>query len=497
MNENRAPQKSVEIDIKEMIVKLLMQWKMMLVFALLIAVLLCGMKYAKDIRAFDAEMASYNQLIEQSSRAEEERIAEVMDTLSEKDKSTVSFVVSEKENVNLLREYINNSVLMKTDPTNQKVLKKVYGITGDISNITFLVNDYSSFIYSDEITEKIKPLIGEEVENEYVTELFYTSEDTKTTDSINNEEDLHGNNAVVRVNLALPEDADADGISKALDEAFYEHASSLKERYAHSITVVSAETAHLYHKNNADRKNDVFNRVNGLENNIRNMENYLTPEQKAAISSIEAIKASYNDADDESEAEGIEKPVKPIMDKKYLVLGFGLGVFLYIFVYAFILILRNRINSADSLEKYTNARLLGAIASDGGTNRTRILTRSKLMEKLLSRNDKNGRDHIEEITETISAICSHLGKNDIALFDTREGVKDSNGYLDKLISVAGDKGVRIRLLDAAAQVEESELLSISDAVILADADTRVQILEKLLILFREYDIRLLGNLYVR
>ena len=125
MNNSTYQQPETLINIKEIIWDVLEQWKAALIAALLMALLACGAKYAKDMRSYNAREAA------EASKAEtnistEERIAAILEGLPEDGRATVEFMIEQNEWIETEKDYINNSILMNTNPTAQRTLTLTY-----------------------------------------------------------------------------------------------------------------------------------------------------------------------------------------------------------------------------------------------------------------------------------------------------------------------------------------------------------------------------------
>ena len=70
MNNQTYQKQVIEINIKELIWDLLAQWKAVLLVSLIMALLMCGARYAKDKSAFDASIIAQKEAEAQKALAD-------------------------------------------------------------------------------------------------------------------------------------------------------------------------------------------------------------------------------------------------------------------------------------------------------------------------------------------------------------------------------------------------------------------------------------------
>lgn len=486
-------QQLLEIDFRELIYKLLSQWKAILIASVIMALLICGMKHTQDVRAYKAGQEAEKIAEQQASIPLDERIAEALAALPAEEREAVSFLAQEKIWINEQKDYFNNSVLMKTNPSNQRVLKMVYEITGeDAAVMQGLLHNYSLFLYSDEVCEAIKPYIAPEADNKYISELFYEEVDDEETKT-----EISDKNVIFDINLVLPESADADEITAALDNAIRTYCSKTQPEYHHSIKKMGADDVHLYHKKNVDSRNSMFSNVNNIQNNLRNSEAYLTESQIAAWTGINAMLSEAEKAEDNAKI--VKAAVAaPGYSKKYALLGFVLGAFLYAFVYVVILILSGVTVSAASLKNITGSRLLGEAYYDNKAAGLKKLFHSKLVNKIYHRNTEECDRNIVKMKASIDAACKHKNIEHLSYIDLT-GEESKNSAPDVFAAVikgSPEKISSIKIDDADDQFSEGALLKIENAVLVAGNKTKAATLSKIISLCHEYDINLLGSMYI-
>ena len=155
---NTYQQPETEINLKEVIWDLLSQWKAVLITALLMALLVCGAKHAKDVKAFNAAEALQDEAAseEQAGLTPEERIAAVLEALPEDEREQVEYVSEQAEMAESMREYLRDSIRMHTDPTNQRRLVQIYNLTANNrGDLAILATIYSRMLQDEDFIKNI------------------------------------------------------------------------------------------------------------------------------------------------------------------------------------------------------------------------------------------------------------------------------------------------------------------------------------------------------
>lgn len=498
MSNQSYRQQTIELDYKEIIWKLLQQWKALLLIALLVAGLMAGAKYRNDQAAYNAAVQAKAEEEAQSTLPVDERIEMVLQTLADSERDSVMFVVSEKEWLNHQYEYIHDSILMKTDPTNQRVLKMVYDIDCDDSDLPALDKQYKNYIFSETVIDALQPVIDPKASKEYIGELFYMD---PSEESASEPVD-----AAIAFNIVLPEEADAGEVEKIITKEIKAYEGSIQGKYPHSITLAGADDVHIFHSDNVKKRRDLNDNINVCSNAIKNTTQGLSAAQNAAIDKIVKIKAESETtgaADAEVTAEQASIPV-PGVNKKHLILGFMLGLCLYALVYVVLLFFKGCVNSVDEAERYTGFRVLGDVYYIKEAKGIKKLLQSKKLANLHYKKSIYSSQQIGYLAETIKAMCSNEGIKEVDLItfegSKRNGSAEANGHLETIISNLTDRlkelGIRLNRTSVGEEINEGQFLDMQNALVVVSDGTKASNLNKLTALLTEYKINKLGGLYI-
>lgn len=482
MSNSFNQQPVTEINLKELFWKMLTQWKALLIVSLIMALLLCGTKHVKDVHAYNDELEAQKKAEKQATLSLDERMEKAMEMLPNDEAESVCYLLREQEWLNTQKEYLNDSILMNTDPTNQRVLKLVYDIEADNPNkIATLIDNYYLFLQSEEIIEAIKPYFSIGADNKYITELFYKEETDMSFPTAKE---------TLTINLVLTEDTDAEDVRDAINDTLAKNTKKMQALYPHSLALVGEEETHVYHEENVNRRREIFGNINGLETSIDNTKNKLSTEQEAAFEAL---------ADYSLSADAIEdKPEVPGWSKKYAVFGFVVGAVIYAGIYVLLTIIKGGIGSAAGLRTLTGARLFGEIYYNNKEKTWRKLFYSNFINRIRYKGKNNTSEQINMIVDAICSVCEHLGSKSVTFFTTDDVEKNDQSVeiIEKILEKVLSNGVNASVIYASNNIEENHLLDTKNAVFVASEYTKASILSNVLSICADYDIKTLGCIYL-
>lgn len=503
MNNSLYKQQGMEINLREIIWDLLSQWKAVLIAALIMMLLVTGAKYHRDSNAYDAAMQDKEAA--QTESTPDERIADILEALPDDEVATVEYMIKQNEWIETEKEYMNNSILMNTNPANQRTLLLDYFISASDSaesKMTALMYGYAGYLSNEKLINSVGQIIAPGTDSKYIAELISANSDNSGKQSGNYTliTDSASDGAVMEVRIVLPDEADAAAVESAVTTALTGYTSELGNKIGnHEISLISSSEAYLFNNVAVTNHNNIMSTVYNLQNNAKNMKMTLSDGQKAAIESITAIKkeaaAAAQEVNDESEKEVVEaEPSRPGISKKYAVLGFVLGALIYAFIYVLLIIITGRVNYASDAERYTQSRLLGEIYTRTENKTLRMLMHSNLVNKYRYRNKTDADLQMEKLSDTLEAVCRHEGIQDAVVINLAG--ERSKAMLNKIAEKVSAKGLNINPIEISEDVEEKSLLSLTHALIAMDSKTKISKVTKTASLCNDYDVNTLGSVFI-
>ena len=492
MNNSYSTPRTIEIDLKDLIWKLLMQWKAILLVCIFMALLIPGIKYVKDSNAYKTALAEKKKAEEEASKPVEERIDAALKLLPAGQRDDVLFVVQQQDMVNVQKDYLNNSILLNTDPASQRQLSLKFVLKSETgTDMRTLADAYSTCIRRTSSLESLREIISPDTSLEYIDELINTE----------NKDILAGDaeSAVYTVTITLPDDADADRINSFIDSEVSDFHDEISSSIGdHSILKVNVEDHSVFNKDIIDRRTDLTNSVNNLNNSIDAAKGKLSAEQQAAYESIVAIRQS-SDTVQKAASEGNDSSTdlqKPGFSKKYAVLGFLLGAFLYAGIYVVMLILKKVVASASTAQSYTGTRLLGEIYKKADRKGLQWLLTSDIVARWRYKDKLDADKQISALAATVDAVCAHHDTDKLTMI--LSGVEDGFGDLvDRIVKACGSEDNKISFdLINADKMDEKTLGSVKNAAYVLCSKSKADNLGSLMSLVRDYDVTLLGTVYL-
>lgn len=505
MDNTSYQQPEMEINLKELIWDLLEQWKAVLVVALLTAIIVAGARYYKDIKAYNTVMSTKEEA-SQLGKTAEERISDVLASLPEGEVATVEFMINQSEWMKTEKEYMNKSILMNTNPTNQRTLMLDYYISmSDASEakMAALVYGYAGYLKDESLLNNMGEIIAPDAEQKYIAELISSNVDMNGTGNISGKDtapmiDSDADGAIVEVRIVLPDNADATSVETAMTSSLSKYTTELKNKIGnHSINLINSTEAHIFNASAVNNHNIIMTTIYNLQSNEKNMQAALTGSQRAAIDSIKAIKREAKESaatGQEGKQSSYEVMQKPGVNKKYTLLGFMLGVIGYGFTYLLLLIIKGRINTVNDAVRYSQARLIGEIYQKQDYKGLCKLLHSNLVCKYRYGKKADTDNQINNTVDALEAVCKQEGLQEVAIISTAE---DCEGLITEIIDKTKEKNIETRLIKVLDTVNIKELSSLTHAVLFTDTETKISKLAELVTACKDYDVSVVGNVFAR
>ena len=495
MNRNNNQQRIIKINAADIFWGFFEQWKAILIVALIMAVLACGFKHASDVKAFEASQKQNGKAIEQSNLSQEERIEKILGALSDTDRAAVEYALREQDWYDTEMTYLEESLMMGIDPTNQTVLKFFFSVNAaQNATLPTLIKLYTSFLDSDEMAEEIRPHIAGGEKNKYLYELISTG--NRSDDQALSEETSEIG-TVFTVFIVLPDGSDKDGIESAVIEKVNEYSSELMGKYPHRIAYEGCSVMKKYDSTMTTRRNNLFNNINTLEKSLKNLKASMSEQQRSALETIRKIKSQKDNADPEKEEAEEKKSAvkKPGYSPKHALFGFIVGVMLYAVLYVVMFAVRGVVGSVSGAEEYSENRAVGEIYTERRKKGLSGLFHSKIVDKLRYKGKLDSNLQINKTIDALEAIKERDNIDAITLLNIAERNEASDKVLLDIIEAGKNMKVNLSPVEVP-DMRENDFNAIDNAVIMMSGQTKAAAVWKLMDLCNSYDVRQLGCIYI-
>ena len=507
MNNQSYKQQEIVIDIKDILWKLLSQWKAILLVSIVTALIVCGTGYLKDMRAYKAQQMADAEARKQSSLPAGDRISDLLEALPEEDREAVQELIREREWLSDQREYLRESIYMNLDAADQIMVVQPFEIkVSDYAIAPLLSKSYEMYVMDEDFAKALVDSVSPENDYKYVSELLTYNVTEKSNTNLDN------GRVVFSVSVKIPYDADPDSVAEDVKKNIEKYSQDLKSKYSHEINDLEYSVSRSYGYDMSNRQNTVLYWINNMDNTIKNAEQSLSEQQKMTIDAIMKIKDSVdtvdneedlsgntveNDSADDSE-NGVEnEPKAPAINAKKAVTGFALGLLLYAGIYIVLIIMGGTVNSALCAGCYTGTRLIGEVYYNETPTLLGRLLRSNLIEKYHYKEKADTNAQIGRITESLAAVCSHAGTKTLTIMDCIGAVDiNASGIISSIVAETEKKGIESNTIDVSETIDENMLLDSEKAVIMVGDCTKTTTIRSLMTLCHEYDIKTLGSAYI-
>lgn len=383
-----------EIDLVALLKRVCVQWRAILIFSIIIGLLASGIKYAKDVNAYNASLStqkiSSKEAVETSGLKQDEIDA-------------VQQAVSQKKQIKALTTYITESEYMNLDAMNCRQLSILYYIKADKgSDAADLLAVYNEMLQSDDSVKAIKEAVGVKVPAKYIRELI-SAFDAKSSDRGSYAQD--SSTDVMKVTFNLPEGADSKAVEETIEKLIKAYDVTDLGIAKGKIRKISSEVNTVMNKNMQTDQQNYTNNLSNLKSTYNTAVNSFNDKQKSLLDTLleenglsddntEAgagntdVSSSSNDTSAETAT-----AIKPSFSKKYFAVGFVIGILLYVFLAVIVGILGKRCSAVAG----SNSGFVIGSLFDTAQKKKNFIFRDRLLEKCLYRNQSDLDSGIDRI----------------------------------------------------------------------------------------------------
>lgn len=414
--QRESLKENLELNLADICWKLLMQWRPIIVFSILVALAVSGIKYYKDTAAYKtAVQATTEQKTKKTSYSEKD-IEKLQDKLSDTELNAVETAVFNQRKILTDQKYLDSSILMQIDSQNKHVVYIDYYISGAKPKFSeLLCRSFSSRFYDRDILKKLSQTMNEDINPSDLQKVMGELIDVDYTGTTQSVSTAAGEGyqvstevyPVITVSVVLPADTDSAAVVKAVNVSMKSISKDLNKTVGkHQLNVLESYDKYTVDNDLKDTQNRVKDEIlTSQSNNATAIESF-TDDQKSLYnaeilnlkdemgidatetknssakgstsasseSDTTSAKESGSDTNSKSDTASGDKSgstsasddsltslsaEKPSFSKKYCAVGFIGGLFIYIVCYILIIALRHRVNSGDDLADVTNLRKFG------------------------------------------------------------------------------------------------------------------------------------------
>lgn len=371
-----------EINLQELFWNILLGWRSIICFGLIFALLLGGVKYAKDMRSY---RAAQNVKLEQKEQE-----------LTEEEKQQIADAGELMAQINEYEKYMNTSKLMEIDPYEKNIVTLRYRIKSDYTfNYTKdnqkdytddVVTAYANYAGGGEMTRKIIEGAKLDIDQEDLCEL----------------ESVWENDTFVNIEFTYPEKEKLEDVSKVIKAQMGQKEEEFQSIGSHTLILQSEYQNVVVDSNLAERRNTIATNVANIKTQLDNMKTNMSEQQLKLLEKEESKDTKKKE----------EKPaaVKPGFSLKYAVLGGIFGVFLICIWIVCKMLFTARLQNSEEIRSLYGVRMLGEVAVESEKDRFLSVIDKKLLAVKNRRKKKLSQEQqIKLVSANIALSCRQQG----------------------------------------------------------------------------------------
>lgn len=429
----------IEIDVADLLKKICMKWKQVLLCALVCAVVFGGYGYLRARRAQASEI----------SAAENSALLEEIELTEEEQRGVADAIRLENE-IKGLEEYLENSILMQADPYHKNKAVMLYRISqAEGKELPGIAESYLHFAVNGGAAEALKESGNSawDMDKGYLNEVISAYQKTGSV-PYQMVMDYDVQNDMPAQTFFYIEVTGSDGgmteqLAKDMQSVLKDYSTVAGEKLgSHKLSLlgsginVTADTSLL------TQQRDKRSQLSADQASLKAMTDAFSEGQKAVYKNEESTGDGQENAEEAATAESSG------INKKYIVLGFAGGIFLYCCVFACWYLLQGTVKTAEEMkERYTfpvygSIHLCGRAGAEKGklpaeqqkiqeqaqaSNRIRMACKNQEITKICAASDfvfgKQERGCMEKIRTQlkdwgIDAVIIENASADTAVWDT-------------------------------------------------------------------------------
>ncbi len=474
---------NVTLDLFDYLWNLIAQWKVIVIFALIISLLAMILTYVKDMRA-------YNNAGVQTVTMESLR-----EGMGDEDYVTVQYGVRQKLLLEKYQAYLDIAPLQEIDPTSEHVLKTTYIVKGaDEMTTVSLVDLYNGLFLSEDFIAGITNMLTDEGERQYASSLIVPGAVATTATS---EKETTVGSSVFAVTVILLDDMDASTVASFVEDQVSAYSKELQDVVgAHEVTMISQDETNLVNIELAAQMRDVMEYSYYIRNSVQQITTNFSENQKRLYDMM--LDEAHDKGVTEDTVVTIE-PTKPGLSKRSLVLGFVVGVMLYVFAYLVLTLFAKRIHTAKECEDTLEIRTLGELHQFHAKGIAGLFA-SKLFYRLKYRRFADVELQKRKIVDSLVAYTQKNPESRIELVSIAPVTAEEEQQMNDIITAAKEQGVDVSLLVGDVHTDTSFHRSLAKAsqmvLVLCKNRTQYEDIDLCLNLANESRIEVLGNVFV-
>lgn len=483
---NQKLSDTIEINLIDLCFKALYQWKAIIPFSLIIGILVSGAMYARSSISYNNTVAS----MESQDITEED----LTKNLTEKEIADVYDAVELEAVMKNNKHYRDNSPIMKIDPYNVCSLKLSYliRVEGKASSVSCR-ELYENMLMSDDSLNIISKSYNQDFDSNYMKDLIDVD---KASGNMGPIEVNTINESILSFSVNILPDSDSKKIKNAVNKVIYDSFDTVTEKIGeHTLTLIFEDEYTSTNRDLANQINSLNSNIMSYRGQVKNALNALNDNQKELYEFLSKVNEKDSDSAKENKDKEEEEITPPSFSVKYFAFGIILGAFLYCLMIFLKEVLTPTVSESDEISTAANIRSFGGVYSYNATGRFGALLNSRFIYNLRYKKYLNIEKQINLIADRICKYCDKHSIKDVTIVSVCQVSDNETDILYKLIDTVTNSGINISIISSGDTIPDISNEKVVIPVLLANK-TKYASLDELLSLCKDYEINLIGTVFV-
>lgn len=535
MNKQKKDLKNnIQINIVKIFLRILIQWRVIFVFSLIIGLCASGIRYKKDFLKYQTDIVPDVKQDYSEKKLSDSDLDKLKNSITATELNAVETAVFNQQKILTDQKYLDSSILMQVDSQNEHVVYFDYYISGAKPKYSeLLCRAYSSRFYDEDVLKNISEALNQNIDVDDIQKVMGELIDVSYYGTTQSESTVAGTGyqlstevyPVITVAITLPADTDSEKVVDTVNSSMKSISKTLNKSIAkHQLNFLESYDKYTVDNDLKTKQNDVQNEILTSQSANDTAIDAFSDDQKklydAEVATLEeqmGITDSESDSDidktstsDKSSVsssgdtidEGSDSEVisKPSFSKKYFAVGFVAGIFLYIICYVIIVTLRHRVISGDDIADITDLRKFGEYHRYDKKGFARFVY-SRTVYNVYYRKYLKLAETSDYAADGISAASALTGEPDksITLISFADISDTSKEFAEAVVKKLTESGLTVSQKDISIQkllTDASTVKSLDRVVLVLTQDsTKYADLDDFFNMADEYHIPVMGYVY--
>lgn len=358
---------NIQISLIDIIWKIFMQWRIILLFSIIIGLCVSVIRYENDLVNYHTALSIDKKQNDSDVKLSDSELEKLKKSLKATELNAVETAVFNQQKILTDQKYLDSSILMQVDSQNEHVVYFDYYISGAKPKYSeLLCRAYSSRFYDEDVLKNISEALNQNIDADDIQKVMGELIDVSYSGTTQSESTVAGTGyqlstevyPVITVAITLPADTDSEKVVDTVNSSMKSISKTLNKSIAkHQLNFLESYDKYTVDNDLKTKQNDVQNEILTSQSANDTAIDAFSDDQKklydAEVATLEeqmGITDSESDSDidktstsDKSSVsssgdtidEGSDSEVisKPSFSKKYFAVGFVAGIFMYIICY--------------------------------------------------------------------------------------------------------------------------------------------------------------------